>query len=499
MSPSPVLAARGVSKQFPGTLALDRVDFPAPAGQVTALVGENGAGKSTLMQILAGIDQPTGGRLELDGRPVEFASSREAAARGVAMIHQELSLLPEMSVADNIFLGHELSRRGVLDRAAEERRTTELLDRLEQAIHPRTPAGSLPLGQQQAIEIARAMARDARVLIMDEPTSALSAAEVDVLFRVIRDLKSRGVAIVYITHHLEELLDNSDSVTVLRDGRVVAEAACESVRLDWIVEKMTGGIAASEAKTPRAVGAPVFSARNLSLGRDVRNVSFEVGAGEIVGFYGLLGAGRTPLFEAIAGLRVEDSGELRLGGRDLGGLSIAARLRAGIALVPESRQRDAIVPALSVRENILLASRGGMYVSAAKERAKAAELVMKLRIRTADAENPITSLSGGNQQKVVLARYLLTSPKLFLLDEPTCGVDIGARAEIYEIIRRLAAEGMAVLFASCDLQEIMTLATRILVMASGRITGVFTASEASEEALVAASSPLAAGGSRGQR
>jgi len=497
-----LLAARAVSRQFPGTLALDRVDFTARAGQVTGLVGENGAGKSTLMRILAGIDQPTGGSLEMDGRPVRLASARDAAARGIAMIHQELNLVPDLSVTDNIFLGRELARRGMLDRGAEEQQTRSLLARLEQPIDPRAPAGKLPIGQQQTVEIARAIAQDARVLIMDEPSSALSAAETAVLFRVIRDLKTRGAAVIYISHRLEELLEIADTVTVLRDGRVAAEAACCSVGIDWIVEKMTGGIPSSRAPAATVSRAPVFTAQSVSLGRELRGVSFAVGAGEIVGFYGLLGAGRTPLFECIAGLRAPDRGEMRLGRRSLDRLSIAARIAAGIALLPESRQRDAIVPALSVRENILLASRAGFYISPVEERRRAGELVAELHIRTSGVESPITSLSGGNQQKVVLARYLITSPKLLLLDEPTCGVDIGARAEIYEIIRRLAGRGMAVLFASSDLQEVLTLATRIVVMASGRIAAEFAAAEASEEALMAASSPLpehAGGGTLGQR
>ena len=485
-----VLSACGIVKQFPGTRALDGVDFTARAGQVSALVGENGAGKSTLMRILAGIDRPTAGSLEIDGRPARLASSRDAAARGIAMIHQELNLLPDLSVTDNIFLGRELTRHGMLDRAAEERATRQLLATLNQPIDPGAPAGSLPLGQQQTVEIARAISQNARVVIMDEPTSALSTAEIEILFRVIRDLRSRGVAIIYISHHLEEVLAIGDTVAVLRDGRVAAEAATASIGVEWIIEKMTGGVTGTQTRPPQASGEPFFSARGLCLGGELRDLSFAARAGEIVGFYGLLGAGRTPLFECIAGLRKPDCGDMRLETRGLRGLSIAQRIAAGVALVPESRQRDAIVPALSVRENILLAVRKGIYISPAEEHRRAVDVARDLRIRAGDIENPVTSLSGGNQQKVVLARYLLTSPKLLLLDEPTCGVDIGARAEIYEIIRRLAAQGMAVLFASSELQEVMALATRIVVMASGRITAEFSAAEAREEELMAAASPL---------
>ena len=491
-----VLAARGVSKQYPGTLALNGVEFAVRAGEVHALVGENGAGKSTLMRILAGIEPLTAGHLEMDGEPIELASTRAATARGIAMIHQELNLLPNLSVTDNLFLGRERTRYGVVERAAEEREAAALLGRMAQRVDVRTLCGDLPLGQQQAIEIARAVAQDARVVIMDEPTSALSAAEVAVLFRVIRNLKARGVAVIYISHHLEELLEIGDRVTVLRDGRVVAEALTAGLGVNWIVEKMTGGAAGAGGSVAKA-GKALFAARGISLGGELHGVSFEVAAGEIVGFYGLLGAGRTPLFESLIGLRAPERGEMRLDGRELSGLSIAERIAAGVALLPESRQRDAIVPDLSVRENIVLANRSGCYCSPAEERRKAAELVRELHIRTADLESPITSLSGGNQQKVVLARYLLTSPKLLLLDEPTCGVDIGARGEIYEILRRLAARGIAILFASSELQEVMTLATRVIVMASGRVAGEFTGAGMTEEALVAASSPLGLPGSGG--
>jgi erythritol transport system ATP-binding protein len=489
-----VLAARAISKQFPGALALDRVDFAVRRGDVHALVGENGAGKSTLMRILAGIEQPTSGGLELDGAPLQLDSSRAAAACGIAMIHQELNLLPNLSVTDNIFLGRERTRFGVVDRAFQERTARDLMQRLEQPVDPRTLAGDLPAGQRQAIEIARAVAQDARVVIMDEPSSALSAAEVAVLFRVIRDLKAHGVAVIYISHRLEELLTIGDFVTVLRDGRVAAESATSEIGTEWIVEKMTGRPAVRGGYEPKPAEI-VFSARGILLSEhahsaDRSGISFDVRAGEIVGFYGLLGAGRTPLFESMIGLRTPDSGDFLLQGRSLRRLSIQRRIAAGVVLLPEDRQRDSIVPELSVRENILLANRTGLAISPAAERRRAAELVRDLHIRTADLESPVTTLSGGNQQKVVLARYLLAAPKVLLLDEPTCGVDIGARAEIYAILRRLAAGGMAVLFASSELQEVVTLATRILVMASGRITEEFGAG-ASEDELMAAASPLA--------
>ena len=497
MTPDVVLAARAVSKQYPGTTALDGVDFAVRCGQVGALIGENGAGKSTLMRILAGVEQPASGTLELDGRPVRLASPRDAAARGISMIHQELNLLPNLSVADNIFLGRELARYGILERTAQERQTRDLMARLEQPIDPRILVGALPLGYQQIVEIAKAIAQDVRILIMDEPTSALSAAEIGVLFRLIRDLKSRGVAIVYISHRLEEVLAIGDHVTVLRDGRAVARAAADAVDVAWIVEKMTGRTAAATGcAEPAGAGPPTLSVEGLEVGQAVppalHGVSFTARAGEILGFYGLMGAGRTELFEALIGLRRVRHGSIACQGRAVTHLGIPERIHAGLALVPEERRAAGIVPTLSVRENIALAQTHGLYLSFAAERRSAAEFVRELNIRAASLEQPITSLSGGNQQKVVLSRFLFTSPKVLLLDEPTRGVDVGARAEIYTIIRRLAAGGMTVLFASSELQEILTLATRILVMAEGRITAEFAAAEATEHALVAASAPAMA-------
>ncbi|MGO9255186.1 MAG: sugar ABC transporter ATP-binding protein [Bryobacteraceae bacterium] len=501
-----VLAARAVSKRFPGTLALNRVDFAVRAGQVHALVGENGAGKSTLMRILSGIEQPTAGTVELDGQPVRLLSARGASARGIAIIHQELNLLPNLTVAENIFLAREKTRWGAIDSRAQDRVTRELMARLEQRIAPGALAGDLSLGQQQIVEIARAIAQDVRVLIMDEPASALSRAEVAVLFRIIGDLRSRGVGVVYISHRLEELLAIADSITVLRDGSVVAAAKVGAVDVAWIVERMTG--AGCDRKAPRRVSAdPEGTPAKVPAPRGAGSqpghplgpptlvwalgpVSFSVSPGEIVGLYGLLGAGRTELFESLMGLRPSPRTDVQLDGRPLGRLSTAGRIRAGLALVPADRQGEAIVPALSVRENMLLAATRGLYFSPAAERLIASGMLRQLDIRTPGLESPITALSGGNQQKVVLARYLLTSPKVLLLDEPTRGVDVGARAGIYAVIRRLAAEGMAVLFASSELQEVLALSARILVMAGGRITREFGAA-ATEDELVAAAAPAA--------
>jgi erythritol transport system ATP-binding protein len=421
-----MLAARAVSMQYPGTLALDCVDYDVQPGRVNVLIGENGAGKSTLMRILAGEEQPTSGRVERDAP--------------VAMIHQELSLLPNLSVADNIFLGREKTRRGVIEREAQEDETRRVMSRLGLDVDPRKLLGDLPLGQQQLVEIGKALAREARVLIMDEPTSALSATETGTLFRVIREAKATGVGIVYISHRLRELLEIGDRVTVLRDGRVVAESETAAVDTRWLVEKMTGG--------------------------ELQESAWR-GPGEVIGIYGLMGSGRTELFEK------------RL--REEGGI------RAGIAMLPEDRAAAGIIAELSVLENITLASMRGLYLSPEQERRRASEIATELGIRHAGLHRPITSLSGGNQQKAVLARFLLAQPKVLLLDEPTRGVDVGARAEIYSIIRRLSAQGMTIVFASSELQEVLALADRIQVMARGRITAEFDARTATEHDLVEAS------------
>jgi ABC-type sugar transport system ATPase subunit len=497
-----VLAARNISRQYPGTLALDRVSFQVHSGRVHALMGQNGAGKTTLMRILAGEEQPSSGDLEMAGRTVRLTSARDAAAQGIAMIHQDLSLLPNLSVADNLFLGRERTRFGIIRGRAQERHCREVMSRLALDVDPRTPVGDLPLGARQTVEIAKAVSGDIRVLIMDEPTAALSGAETEVLFRLIAELKARGVAIVYISHRLEELLRVGDSITVLRDGRVVAEAPAELASVAWMVANMTG---AAETATrgekplsPPPGSRPILEVAHLRLnganGNPIlRDIFFTARAGEMVGFYGLLGAGRTELFECLIGLRRASSGSILLDGRALERLGIPERIASGMALMPEDRQAAGIVPTLSVRQNMTLASlrrwSQGPYLSPRRETRATLEQIGEFNIRAAGPDAPIVSLSGGNQQKVVLSRYLLTSPKVLLIDEPTRGVDVGARSEIYAALRRLAAQGMAILFTSSELKEILTASTRVVVMAAGRIRAEFPVAHATEERLVNASSP----------
>ena len=414
------------------------------------------------------------------------------------MIHQELNLCPNLSVAENIYLARELTVHGVLDKRQQEDRARQLLARLEHPIDPRALVGELPLGQQQIVEIAKALARDVRILMMDEPTSALSAAEISVLFRIIRDLAAHGVAIVYISHRLEELLSIADHITVLRDGHLVAEAAAADVDTRWIVEQMTGRPAgATEAVGTLECGPELVRVEALSLtaesGRPLlRDVRLSLHAGEIVGIYGLMGAGRTELLECLMGLHPEMSGTVSLGTEALDRMDTSMRIARGLAMAPEDRQVSGLVQSLSVLANITLSSLGrfarGLWLSSASETAAAVAMVADLHIKAPGLDHNIESLSGGNQQKVVIAKCLLTGPRVLLLDEPTRGVDVGAKQEIHSIVRQLAAQGMGIILVSSELEEVRAVASRIVVMSRGAITGEFDAAQATDDALALAAS-----------
>lgn len=493
-----ILEAREISMKYPGTLALDRVTFRLRQGQVAALIGENGAGKSTLVKILAGIAQPTDGCLLLDGAEILLRSVRDADAHGIGIIHQELNLCPNLSVAENIYLARELTIHGVFDKRQQEDRTRELLAKLEHPIDPRTLVGELPLGQQQIVEIAKALARDVRVLMMDEPTSALSAAEITVLFRIIRDLQARGVSIVYISHRLEELRSIADHVSVLRDGRMVAEAAAADVDTHWIVEQMTGRPAGvSQTAETRECGSELLRVQELSLiaesGRPLlRDVSLRLRAGEVLGIYGLMGAGRTELLECLMGMRPEMAGSISLGTDALDCMDTSERISRGLAMVPEDRQVSGLVHSLSVMANMTLSSLGRfarhLWLSPSSEALAAAGMVAELRIKAPGLSHNIESISGGNQQKVVIAKCLLTRPRVLLLDEPTRGVDVGAKREIHSIVGQLAANGMGVILVSSELEEVRAVASRIVVMSRGAITAEFEAAKATDDALALAAS-----------
>jgi erythritol transport system ATP-binding protein len=501
-----VLEARRLTKRYGGTLALSDVDFGIAPGQVHALIGENGAGKSTLVKILAGVETPTTGELLSHGAPVRFRSAEDATRCGIDIIHQELEQFPDLSVTENLFVGRErLTRWTTTDRREEARAARAVLDRLRQPIPVDARLGSLALGQRQIVAIARALAHDVRILMMDEPTSALTSSEIPVLFDVIADLTRHGVAIVYISHRLEELLAIADSVTVLRDGRLVGRAPRVEVDVPWIVHRMTGRDEASvPARRRPAADAPMLAVSHVTLaasaGRNaLDDVSFEAARGEVLGLYGLMGAGRTELLEVLLGLHPDATGRVRLAGRDLAGLDTAARIEAGFAMVPDDRQTSALVPTLSVGDNLLLShldavTRWGCLRPAAG-RDEAARWVDRLRIKTASLASPIGALSGGNQQKVVIGRAAMTRPRVLLVDEPTRGVDVGAKAEIVRALHALADEGMTLVFAASDLQEILTVATRALVLARGRVTADLSGEALTADALAqaASSAPVGAG------
>lgn len=497
MTDNVILSARNITKIFPGTVALDDVSFSVVKGKVNVLIGENGAGKSTLMKILAGVEQPTHGSIFLDGEEIHLHSPLDATRLGIGIIYQELNLCLNLSVVDNVYLAHEIHKNGFITQKKEKQHTVDLIKRLEQQIDPNDLVGDLRIGQQQIVEIAKALAQDVRILIMDEPTSALSASEVEILFRVIRELKSRGVAIIYISHKLEELLQIGDYITVLRDGRKVAEVEASKVNVSWLIEKMVGrNPAALFTRRERPLGEVLLKVENATLlrpggGYILDHVSFELQEGEILGFYGLMGAGRSDLVDYLAGAKPQTTGTIWLKGKQVQAGTISERIESGFVLVPEDRQRFGLVPTLSVMDNMLLASLKnylkGMFLARKSEKESTTAKIKELSIRVASAQQPITSLSGGNQQKVVVAKGLLTRPKVLLLDEPTRGIDVGAKSEIFEIMNRLAEQGYGVIFVSSELKEILAMSDRILVMSKGAVTGEFTHTEATEEKLVAAS------------
>ena len=494
-----VLEARGVVKRYGGNVAVNNVTFPVRAGAVNVLIGENGAGKSTLMRMLAGVEGPDAGEIVMEGRLLQMRSPRDAEAAGIAIVHQELAVMDNLDLTENIFAGRELVRSFLLiDRRCEDERSRAALEELHKPLTLRCLAGDLSLGNRQMVEVARSLAHGAKVLILDEPTSALSLAESRALFEVIEALKQRGVAIVYISHRLSELLQLGDYFTVMRDGRVVGSGERGSVDRQWIVDTMTGRVlesvhTAAAAKTCEPM-LEVSGLSTKSAGRTaLRGVSLRVGRGEIVGIYGLLGSGRTELLEAMAGLTPIRAGEVLVDGKTVALGSVVEAIRAGVTLVPEDRQRDGLVPELSIRENISLAAldefaQGG-WLKRRLECARADEVARQMRIAAKDLELKVTTLSGGNQQKVILARCLMRKPKVLLLDEPTRGVDVGAKAEIYKTLRELADEGLSILFATSEIEEARLLADRVLVMVQGNIAEEFSASTITDEALFAAASP----------
>ncbi|MBX3179850.1 MAG: sugar ABC transporter ATP-binding protein [Candidatus Hydrogenedentes bacterium] len=487
----PLLSVRDLSKQFPGVKALSGVSLDLYPGEVLAVIGENGAGKSTLMKILAGIQRPDSGAILLEGAEVEIGSIRAATALGISLIHQELNLADNLDIGANIFLGREpRGRCGVIRRRQIARDAAVLMQRVGLNVSPRTLVRHLSVGQQQMVEIAKALSVHSRILIMDEPTSSLSQRETDHLYRVIGDLKAEGVSIIYISHRLGEVSDLADRVVVLRDGKNAGELAREEICHDRMVKLMVGReFSADREYHPRALGEEVLRVDGLVTTAYPRHaISFSVRAGEIVGIGGLVGAGRTELLETLFGVRPALGGEVRVADEPVSLRSPEDAIRAGLALAPEDRKGQGLVLEMGVRENCSLATlardaRRGLLNRRA-ERAISGEMIGKLNIRTPSDRQICQVLSGGNQQKVVLGKWLAMRPRILLLDEPTRGIDVGAKREIYQLMEQLAESGVAILFVSSEMEEVLHLPDRAIVLHEGGLTGELSREALTEEAVM---------------
>jgi L-arabinose transport system ATP-binding protein len=494
------LRFEAISRRFPGVQALDGVSFGVGEGRVHALLGENGAGKSTLLRILGGALRPDAGLLRLAGQAQAFHSSLEGINAGVAVIHQELQLVPQLSVSENVFLGRLPVRRGFLDRAALARAARSQLESLGAAVDPEASVGSLPIAARQLVEIAKALARDARVIAFDEPTSSLSSREVDALFRVIRSLAARGRVVLYVSHRMEEVRAICDEASVLRDGRLVETFPdLTGVETSTLVKRMVGrAIFDMYDHRPRETGTSTALQVEDIVGAGLAApVSLRVGRGEIVALFGLMGAGRTELLRLVYGAAPRRSGRVEVGGRVLRAGSPREALRAGLVMCPEDRRREGLVPGASVRENLCLGPVRPFWIDTGAEQRKAAAAGERLGIRVASLDQAVRSLSGGNQQKVVIGRGLGAAPQVLLLDEPTRGIDVGARGEIYALLQELAGSGVALLLATSELPEALGIADRILVMREGRLVAEEQRAAASEASVLEAALPVDALGLAG--
>jgi ribose transport system ATP-binding protein len=497
---APLLEVRGMSKAFPGVQALDKVDFEAYRGEVVALLGENGAGKSTLMKILSGVYQPDGGQILMDGAPVDPENPHHARELGISIIYQEFNLTPNQNVWANIFLGRELRRKDPLgavnfaDRRTMRAKTVELLQRVGAHFSPDELVRNLSVAEQQMVEIAKALAEEAKVIIMDEPTSALGSEEVAVLFQIIQSLKAQNLAVIFITHRLEEIFRIASQVVVFRDGKRVGVMSLEEATVDKIISLMVGRELDRKAvhRTNTEEGNSqevILEVRGLSRKGALKDISFDLRRGEILGIAGLIGAGRTELVRAIFGADPIDAGEILVNGRAVNVHSPNSAVKAGLALIPENRQHQGLVLIHSVENNIALpnldalSSRG--VIRQREMHSLVEEYIDILRIRTPSPLQRVLNLSGGNQQKVVLAKWLAMNPKILIMDEPTRGIDVGAKAEIYAIMNNLVQQGVGIIMISSEMPEVLAMSDRILTMSEGRITGLLKRSEATQERIMA--------------
>lgn len=485
-----IVSMEHISKSFPGVKALDDVRFDLRSGEVMALLGENGAGKSTLMKILSGVYTRDGGSMEIFGKEYGDLNPKLAQEVGVAIIHQELNMCRHLSVAENMYLGREKTRGVMLSNSEMEVEARAILDELNIGLEPQQVVGELPVSKQQMVEIAKALSTNARILIMDEPTSALTAKEIQDLFRIIKDLKAKGCGIVYISHRLEELQHIVDRVTIMRDGQYITSMNFQDVTMDEMIAHMVGR--EIKEKFPRVScekGKKVLEVKHLNAGPMVRDVSFDLYEGEIVGFAGLMGAGRTETTRAIFGVDPKTGGEIILDGREIKIHKPEDAIRAGIVLAPEDRKKDGLCTKLSIRHNIalpnldLICNKLGV-VSSAREKEMCSRVVKDLKVKTPNVEVSAGNLSGGNQQKIVVGKWLARDSRVVIFDEPTRGIDVAAKVEIYNLMNDLKKQGIAVMFVSSEMPEVMGIADRIIVMCDGRITGEISAEEATQNQIL---------------
>jgi rhamnose transport system ATP-binding protein len=495
---TPVLSLEGVRKHFGGVKALEGVELHLPAGQVTALVGENGAGKSTAVKIMTGIYRPDAGRILIDGKPVELHSTQEAWAHGITAVHQETVMFDELSVAENMFTGHLLRKRtGLVDWAGMRRRATEILQGLESDIQADTPLRTLSVAQKHLVEIARALTHDSRVMIMDEPTAALSTHEIDELFTVVRRLRDAGKAILFISHKFEEIFAIADRYTVFRDGAYVGAGRISEIDRDGLVKLMVGrAVTQLFPKAEVEIGDTVLEVRGLTNETEFEDVSFSLHRGEVLGFYGLVGAGRTELMEALFGLKPVTRGEVLLEGTPLHLGSPRDVIDRGVVYVPEDRQRNGAILPMSVQHNVTLPSvrrlAHHLFLDDDAELDMTREVVARLSVKCFGTDQRVADLSGGNQQKVVIGKWLATRPKIIILDEPTKGIDVGSKAAVHAFIGELVRQGLSVIMVSSELPEVMGMSDRVVVMSKGRMAGILERDRFDAEAIVTAATGAAA-------
>ncbi len=487
---APLLRMTGIEKSFPGVRALRGVDLTLNRGEVLALLGENGAGKSTLIKVLAGAHVPDAGRIEISGVPADFRTPVDAKRAGVAVIYQEFNLIPALSAAENIFLGRERTIGGFIRRGDEQTLARKLFARIGVAIDPDAPCRELSVAQQQVVEIAKAMAIDARIIVMDEPSAALTPQEVERLFAVVRELRSQGIGVIYISHRLDEIFQIADRVTIMRDGLVVGSHPIGEITRDRLIELMVGRRMDQEFPSRKvAIGEPRLVVSNLCRGAKVRHVGFEIRRGEVLGLTGLVGAGRTEAARLIFGADWADRGTVTLDGRPVDLRSPRRAIRSGIALLTEDRKSQGLILGQSVRDNFALPNLSRFstagFVRRRRERDSLDRYVKSLRIKLSNQDDAVKNLSGGTQQKVVLAKWLQRNCEVVIFDEPTRGIDVGAKYEIYLLINELAAAGKAILLISSELPEVIGMSDRILVMHEGRITGqIDGGAQATQEAIM---------------